>query len=112
MQNNLAKNAAAWWVEQIKKHCSKKHPTLLTDEVFLKKLSHLEELLILEIDKRIQNKSILYLGCYHFPTYELSRIAKVVNFHHSYFPPDIEMQILGEDITVSVNSHPLRQLRI
>ena len=112
MQNDLAKKAAAWWVEQIEKHCSKKYPTLLTDESFLKKLSHLEELLTLEIDKRIQKKSILYLGCYHFPTYELSQIAKKASFHHSYFPPDIEMQILGEDITVSIKSHPLRQLQV
>lgn len=112
MQNDIAKSAANWWIEHIKEHCSNRYPNRLTDESFLKKLSHLQELLTLEIDKHIQKKDVFYLGCYYFPTHELSRIAKIANFHYSYFPPDIEMQIKGEDINVSIKDQPPQQLQI
>lgn len=110
MQNNLSEVAASWWIKQIKEYCSKRHPSKLTDQSFLDKLSYFQELLALELDTHIQNNDYFYLGCYYFPTRELSSIAEKAKMHYSYFPRDIEMQLENGIITVSVNNHPSRQL--
>ena len=120
MCEEIAKTAAAWWIEQIKKRCILLHPDqvikdkselIVVDASLQEVLSRFEEALYNEIHDNLKKFHYLYLGCSYYPDNELAKLAKKTQLPLNYFPIDADMEIYGSSIRVAYGSIDWHEIR-
>ena len=121
MYYKVAKRAAEWWVEQMKKRCKHHYPEkvicdnvdiVIVDTSLRDELSRFQEILIDEIHTNLKKSNYTCLTCSHFPSAELSGILKKANISAFYLPVHAEMEIIGTSITVSTNGNHEYKLNV
>lgn len=121
MCNQVAKVAAEWWIEQMKKRCTILYPNriirdrtgfVITDDFLVDELSRFQESLANEIRNKLQKSPFIYLGCCYSPDSMLSEIAKQSQISITYFPIHADMEIYHNSIRVSTGENDLHELRI
>lgn len=120
MCEKVAKVAAEWWIEQIKKRCTILYPDriikdrtgfVITDDFFAEELSRFQKFLTDEIRNHLQKFHSVYLGCCYTPDSMLLGIAKQSEVPITYFPIHAEMEIYHNSIHVSYGENDLHELR-
>ena len=120
MCEEIAKTAAAWWIEQIKKRCIILYPNriikdkselVVVDVSLLEVLSRFEEALCNEIQNNLEKFHYMYLGCSYYPDRELAKLAKKTQLPLNYFPLDADMEIYGSSIRVAYGSIDWHEIR-
>jgi len=104
MYYKVAKKAAEWWVEQMKKRCENLN-IVIVDTSLEDEFSRFQEILIDEIHTSLKKYSYTCLTCSYFPSAELKGILKKANIPVSYLPVHAQMEIIGTSITVSTNGN-------
>lgn len=120
MCEEIAKAAAAWWIEQIKKRCIILYPErvindksdfIVVDASLQEVLSRFEESLYIEIKNQLEKFHYMYLGCSYYPDRELAKLAKKTQLPLNYFPLDADMEIYGSSIRVAYGSIDWHEIR-
>ena len=108
----LAKLAANWWIEAMKKQCSDFYPHKINDDSFTKELARFESVLVDEISYCILHKGYLTLTCCFLPNRELSKLTQKAMLSTEHLPQRALMQIYGNSIEVSIDGSDLRKLSV
>ena len=120
MCEEIAKAAAAWWIEQIKKRCiflcpdriiKDKSNFIVVDVSLQEVLCLFEEALYIEIKNQLKKFHYMYLGCSYYPDRELAKLAKKTQLPLNYFPLDADMEIYGSSIRVAYGSIDWHEIR-
>lgn len=120
MCDKVAKAAAEWWIEQMKKRCTILYPNrivrdksgfVITDDSLYEELSRFEEILAGEIRNDLQKFHHVYLGCSHYPDTILSKLAKKSQIPVIYFPIQADMEIHNTSIRVSTGGNDSYEIR-
>ena len=120
MCEEIAKTAAAWWIEQIKKRCIILYPEriikdksnfIVVDVSLQEQLSKFEESLYIEILNNLKKFHYMILGCSYSPEKPLSQLAKTTQLPFNCFPLHTEMEIYGSSIRVSYGNFDWHEIR-
>ena len=120
MCEEIAKTAAAWWIEQVKKRCiilcperviKDKSELIVVDVSLQEVLSRFEEALYIEIRNNLEKFHYMYLGCSYSPEAPLSQLAKQTQLPFNYFPLHTDMEIYGSSIRVAYGSFDWHEIR-
>ncbi|MBQ2835760.1 MAG: hypothetical protein IJE68_02870 [Clostridia bacterium] len=121
MCDKIAKVAAEWWIEQMKKRCTILYPTriikdrngfVITDDFFAEELTRFEKDLVNEIQKSLQKFHYLCLWCCYTPDPILLGVAKQSKVPITYFPIHADMEIHHTSICVCTGENDMHELRI
>jgi len=119
MDYKMAKAAAKWWIEEMKKQCHHSHPQkvindgsnfVIIDDSFAEELSRFETVLFNEISNCIKKRSYLSLTCCFHPSRDLSNLIQKAKISSDYLPHRATMQICGNSVEVSLNGADLHKL--
>lgn len=121
MCNKVAKAAAEWWIEQMKKRCTVLYPDrivkdrngfLITDHSLIEDFTQFEKVLVCKIRDSLQKFNYVYLGCCYSPDSMLLEVAKQTKIPLTYFPIHADMEIHHTSIRVSTGENDLHELSI
>lgn len=119
MCDKVAKAAAEWWIEQMKKRCTTLYPNriikdrtgfVITDNILGEELSRFQKNLTNELRNKLLKARFVYLGCSYTPDSMLLDIAKQSKIPISYFPIHADMEIHHMSIRVSSGESDLHEL--
>lgn len=119
MCEKVAKAAAKWWIEQMKKKCTSLCPDriikdrtgfLIIDDSLSEEFERFENALVGQLQDSLKKSRYVYLGCCYSPDLILLEAAKISEIPSTYFPIHADMQIYDTSIFVSIgeaDSHEL-----